>query len=155
MLRILTLVTLLPKVDEIRFTLANENAPDILSLCEMILDSNISDGQVTISGYEFLRKDRCDTIKKAGGGVMLYYRNSLTCQRKKDLEISNIETLWSEVMLPKSKPFLLCTIYRLPNVNSDWIDAFEEELSTAQTTILEIIVMGDLNIDLLKCSNRK
>ena len=86
---------------------------------------------------------------------MLYYRNSLTCQRKKDLEISNIETLWLEVTLPKSKPFLLCTIYRPPNVNSDWIDAFEEELSIAQTTGLKIIVMGDLNIDLLNYSNRK
>ena len=110
---------------------------------------------MTISGYEFLRKDRSDTIEKAGGGVMLYYRNSLTCQRKKDVEISNIETLWSEVTLPKSKPFLLCTIYRPPNVNSDWVDAFAEELSIAQTTSLEIIVMGDLNIDLLNCSNRK
>ena len=96
-----------------------------------------------------------DTIEKAGGSVMLYYRNSLTCQRKKDLEISNNETLWSEVTLPKSKPFLLCTIYRPPNVNSDWIDAFEEELPIAQTTRLEIIVMGDLSIDLLNCSNRK
>ena len=110
---------------------------------------------MAISGYEFLRKDRCDAIEKAGGGVILYYRNSLICQHKKDLEISNTETLWSEVTLPKSNPFLLCTIYRPPNVNSNWIDAFEEELSIAQTTGLEIIVMGDLNIDLLNCSNRK
>ena len=121
----------MPKVDEIRIMLANEHAPDILGLCETFLDSNISDGQVTISGYEFLRRDRCDTIEKDGGGVMLYYRNSLTCQRKKYLEISNIETLWSEVTLPKSKPFILCTIYSPPNVNSDWIDAFQEKLSIA------------------------
>ena len=131
--------------------LANENTPDMLGLYETFLDSNISDGQVAIRGYEFLQKDRCDTIEKAAGGVMLYYRHSLTCQRKKDLEISYTETFWSEVTLPKSKPFLLCTIYRPPNVNSDWIDAFEEEMSIAQTTSLEIIVMGDPNIDLLNC----
>ena len=49
---------LMHKVDEIRFMLANENAPDILGLCETSLDSNISDGQVTISGYKFLRYNR-------------------------------------------------------------------------------------------------
>ena len=81
-------------VDELRIMLANGRGPDILGLCETFLDSNIADGQITISGYEFLRKDRCDTINKAGGGVLLYYRNSLNCKRKTELEISNIETLW-------------------------------------------------------------
>ena len=110
---------------------------------------------MSISGYESIRKDRCDTVDKAGGGLLLYYRNSIACQRKTELEISNMETLWSEATLPNSKPFLLCTVYRPPNVQSDWIDRFEEELSVAQTTGLEIIVMGDFNIDLANCSNRK
>ena len=55
-----------PKVDELRIMLANGRGPDILGLCETFLDSNIADGQITIGGYEFLRKDRCDTINKAG-----------------------------------------------------------------------------------------
>ena len=44
-------------------------------------------------------------------------------------------------------PFLICTAYRPPCTNSEWIDLFEEELSIAQTTDLEIILMGDFNFD--------
>ena len=36
-----------------------------------------------------------------------------------------------------------------------WIDLFEEELSIAQTTGLEMILMGDFNIDLRSCTNHK
>ena len=59
--------------------------------------------------------------------------------------------------LPNSKPFLICTLYRPPTSKSDWIDLFEEELSIAQTTGLEIIliIMGDFNIDLGTDINRK
>lgn len=146
---------IVPKIDELRLMLASEKGPDIFGACETFLDTNISDVQVGINGYEFLRKDRCCTRDKAGGGVILYYRKSLKCKRKAELEISNIETLWSEVSLPKAKPFLICTVYRPPNVHADWIDLFEEELSLAQTTGYEIIIMGDFNIDFINCSNNK
>ena len=72
-----------------------------------------------------------------------------------DIEISNIETLWTEISLPNSKPFLVCTVYRPPHSKSEWIDLFEKELSIAQTTGLEFIIMGDLNIDLSLNTNRK
>ena len=86
---------------------------------------------------------------------MLYFRSSLNCNRKKEIEISNIETLWSEITFPNSKSFLLCTIYRPPNVSCDWIDLFEAELSITQATGLEIILIGDFNINFLNCSNKK
>ena len=54
-----------------------------------------------------------------------------------------------------AKPFLICSAYRPPNVYSDWIDLFEEELSLAQTTGLEFILMGDFNIDINTCMNSK
>lgn len=146
---------LVPKIDEIRIILANEKGPDILGICETFLDAKISDGQVMISGYEFLRKDRCCTIDKNGGGVILYFRNMLNCKRRNEFEISNIETLWTEMVLPNSKPFLLCTLYRPPNAHAEWVDLFEEELSIAQATGLEIILMGDFNFDFLNCSNKK
>ena len=42
-----------------------------------------------------------------------------------------------------------------PNANADWIDLFEQEISLAQTTGLEIIIMGNFNIDYKNCSNKK
>ena len=146
---------LLSKLDEIGIILASENGPDILGVCETFLDSSTPDSLISVADYEFLRKDRGCTINKTGGGVILYYRESINCRRKRELEISNIETLWSEINFPNSKPFLLCTLYRPPNASCDWIDLFEEELSIAQTTGLEIILMGDFNINYSNCSNKK
>ena len=124
-------------------------------MCETFLDSSTPDNLISVTNYEFLRKDRSCTINKAGGGIILYYRDSINCSRKTELEISNIETLWSEITLQNSKLFLLCSIYRPPNAPCDWIDLFEAELSVAQTTGFEIILIGDFNINYLNCSNKK
>ena len=57
--------------------------------------------------------------------------------------------------MPNPKPFLICTAYRPPNATSDWIDKLEAELSVAQSSGLELILMGDINIDYRSCSNTK
>ena len=103
------------------------------------MTASISDDQIAIDDFDILRKDRSDTRNKVGGGVILYTRKSINCRRRHEIETSNIETLWAEITLPNAKPFLICTAYRPPCSNSDWIDLFEEELSIAQTTDLEII----------------
>lgn len=146
---------ILPKIDELRLIMANDKCPDILGLCETFLNPNIMDTQVAIDGYDFIRKDRADTHDKSGGGIMLYFRNSLKCKRRPELEISKIETIWSELELPNAKPFLVCSVYRPPSAHSNWIDLFEEELSIAQATGLEFILMGDFNIDINPCTNNK
>ena len=146
---------LMPKIDELRVTLSCENEPNIFGVCETFLDTDKSDGQVAIGGYDFIRNDRCKTVNQTGGSVILYFRNSLNCRHKPELEISNIETLWSEIALQNSKSILVCTVYRPPNFHSNWIDLFKEELSIAQTTGLEIILMGDFNIDFTNWANRK
>ena len=92
---------------------------------------------------------------KTGGGLIIYFRYSLKCKRRHEYEISKIETFLEEVELPNSNPFLVCSVYRPPNVHSDWIKLSKEELSIAQATGLEIILMGDFNIDLNACTNSK
>ena len=44
--------------------LVNEKGPDIFGACETFLDANVSDDQIAINGFEFLRKDRCVTVDK-------------------------------------------------------------------------------------------
>ena len=135
---------IVPKVDDLRISMAQDNCPDVLGLCETFLSSSVSDNQIALDGFDLIRKDRSDTQTKSGGGIVLYYRQSINCRRMSDIEISNIETLWTEISLPNSKPFLVCTVYRPPHSKSEWIDLFEKELSIAQTTGLEFIIMGDL-----------
>ena len=145
---------ILPKLDELRVLLADKSGPDIFCACETFLEPENSDNQIAIDGYDFFRKDRAVTQNKTGGGLILYFRSSLTCVRQTEFEISKLETVWAEVKLPNAKPLLLCTVYRPPTALSEWVDLFEEELSIVQTTGLEYIVLGDFNIDLLSNMNR-
>ena len=66
---------LLSKLDEIRIILASKTGPDILGLCETFLDSTVPDNLISVSDYAFLRKDRCRTIKKTDGGIVLYFKS--------------------------------------------------------------------------------
>ena len=138
-------------MDELTLTIGTENGPGIIGICETFLDPSVGDSQLSINRFDLHRKDRCETQDKSGGGLLLYFRKSLNCTP--ELEISKIETLWTEVTLTYTKPFLICTLYRPPSATSEWIDLLEEELSVAQTTGLEMIIMGDLNIDFQACSN--
>ena len=144
-----------PKMDELTLTICTENGPDIIGICETFFDSTVGDSQLSINHFDFLRKDRCETQDKTGGGLLLYFRKSLNCKRRQELKISKIEILWTEVTLTNTKPFLICTLYHPPSATSEWIDLLEEELSVAQTTGLETIIMGDVNIDFQACSNNK
>ena len=146
---------LLPKLDELRISMACENGPDVLGICETFLNDDISCNQLTVNGFDHIRKDRSVTQDKSGGGLILYFRNNINCKHRPEFEISNIETIWAEITLPKSKPFLICTAYRPPNATASWIDHLEEELSATQTSGFEIILMGDINIDFRVCSNNK
>lgn len=70
---------IVPKIDELRITLAHEHSPDILGMCETFLTNSISDDQMTVDGFDLLRKDRSDTQNKAGG-IILYYCKSINCK---------------------------------------------------------------------------
>ena len=146
---------ILPKVDELGIIMENNSSPDVPGVCETFLEPHVSDNQVTIDGCEFIRKDRSDTIAKTGGGLLLYMRDTVKCMRRPEFKISKLETIWAEIELPNAKPFLLCTLYRPPSARNVWMDLFEEELSLTQTSGLEVILMGDFNIDLNLCTNTR
>ena len=86
----------LPKMDELTLTIGTENGPNISGICETFLDPSVG-GQFSINHFDLLRKDRCEPQDKSGGGLLLYFRKSLNCKRRPELEISKIETLWTEV----------------------------------------------------------
>ena len=146
---------LVPKLDELRISMTHNQCPDIFDMCETFLTNSVSDEQLKLEGFDLIRKDRSETQNKAGGGIILYFRKSINYKRRCEIEATNIETLWVEISLPNAKPFLICTVYRPPSSNSEWIDQFEEELSIAQATGLEVILMGDFNIDDTVPSNKK
>ena len=54
---------IVPKLDELRITMAHEHCPDIFGMCETFLTSSISDDQMATVGFDLIRKDRSDTQK--------------------------------------------------------------------------------------------
>ena len=105
---------------------------------------------MALDGYNILRKDKVEVLNKSGGGLIMYFRELLNVKRRPEIVIPNLETIWAEITLPNAKP-----VARPPDSLSNWIDLFEEELSAAQASGLEIILMDDFNIDYILCTNRK
>ena len=77
-------------MDEIRIIMANQTCPDILGICETFLEPPILDNQVAIDGFELLRKDRANTKNKTGGGLVLYFRNTIRYKRRvRNIQLRN------------------------------------------------------------------
>ncbi len=74
------------------------NNPDILVLTETWLDNSHADAEITIQGYETLRKDRKPDPNR--GGVCVYIRDSLPAEEitiAEHDEDCNCETLWIKI----------------------------------------------------------
>ena len=126
--------------------LSEKRSVDILGICETFLNSEISDELITADGFNFERRDR---EGKSGGGILVYVSQLLNYKRRPDLE-GEIETVWLEVSLPNSKPILYCSAYRPPSATVAWIDLFTKQIERASCCGNEIIISGDMNINLLQ-----
>ena len=58
-----------------------------------------------------------------------------------------MESVCLEIIKPKSKPFLLNTVYRPPSSNANFMDDLENYLHTLDEQDKELILTGDLNCD--------
>ena len=66
----------------IRLLMANDNCPYVFGLCEPFLNKTTLGNQVAITGFDLIRKDRDETQDKSGGGIILYFRNTLKFKRR-------------------------------------------------------------------------
>ena len=84
-------------------------------------DYTISDHEISVPGYDLVRKDR----HRNGGGVVLYIRDSINFNIRHDLMIDSLELLSVGIFKPKVKSFIINTWYRPPNALFDIFDDFE------------------------------
>ena len=50
---------IVPKIDELRITMAHEHCPDVFGMCEPFWRAlTVSDDQMAIDGFDLIRKDR-------------------------------------------------------------------------------------------------
>ena len=99
---------------------------------------------------------RLDRLRKTGGGVCAYIKDSLKTKPLKDLSgisDSGLHQLWIQIQHKKLKSLLLCVTYRPPStaalcLEQDLMPKYIQALSLGK----DIVLLGDLNCDLL-CDN--
>ena len=145
-LAFLNITSLIKHLDELRVLLV-DSPVDVLAINETRLDSNITDNEVHISGYEIVRRDR-NINGRYGGGVCFYVRSIINVLPRHDLSIDQIENLCIEIRKPSSKPFLVTTWYRPPDSAVDKFQYFETLVGKLDAENVEFYVLGDLNCNL-------
>ena len=117
---------LITHIDQLRILLAHDEI-DILSINETKLNETISDNEVSISGYDIIRRDR---ITNCGGGVCFYVKSSINFTIFPCLEIQK----------PRSKPFVVATWYRPPDSPIGIFSPFETLLGKLDSENIEYIL---------------
>ena len=123
---------------------------DVLAVNETKLDSTVIDGLVLVTGYHIERNDR---KYNCGGGVALYIRNNINYVVRKDIVPPNLEIQAVEISKPKVKPFVIVTWYRPPDSKVELFAEFEQFLEAVDSEEKEILLAGDINIDLAVTSS--
>ena len=133
--------SLLPKLDELRL-LASNTKVAVIGITESWLDASVTDAEVEIPGYLIVRHDR----NRTGGGVCLYIRSDIAFNPKNDIG-ADLETVWAELYLPKTKPILVGVCYRPPK-QMDFFSLLEQScLNCNNFSNSECIILGDFNTD--------
>ena len=126
-----------------------DNQFSLIGISETKLNEN-SICNVDIPNYIFLRHDS----PTSAGGVGLYIHNSIKFlpRNNLDLRIDNCENLWVEIELSRGqKNIIVGLIYRHPNADiSQFSDALSTTLDEISNENKQVIILGDINIDLIK-----
>ncbi|XP_052224879.1 uncharacterized protein LOC127840502 [Dreissena polymorpha] len=134
--------SLLPKLHEID-SLAKKSRAAIISISETWLDSSVPDSEISIENYCIERRDR----NRHGGGVCIFIRKDLSYNSRDDLKREDLEAIFIELFLPKTKPILCGCLYRPPTQQNFY--TILDELCSSDTHFLEheTILLGDFNTD--------
>ena len=148
------------KLDDVNDML-DRAKPDMLVLTETWLDSSHHKGYLNFKGYKHLRKDRSQEVKQkykkvGGGGVAVIYRSNLVVKTLTDLNRKDDEVFWIRTKI-RNKNYVIGTVYR-PEY-SDLLEgeccSLEKHIQNALQRSPNVVILGDLNVDLLQPSCEK
>lgn len=141
--------SLLPSIDDVRGILADLEL-DFLGVSETWLSVDIPASQLKINGFDFYRVDRYDR----GGGVGFYVKHNYQANVLNIKEVDEmVEQIWATIKI-NSVVLGIGVIYRPPRFNAiQSLNILESSVSDIIPLCDELLVMGDLNINLLKQNN--
>ena len=114
----LNINSLLSKIDELR-EIARKRRATVIGITESKLDGSVLDGEINIDGYELVTSD----WNRHGGGVACYIRSDISFNVRGDFS-SEIENIFLDILLPKTKPILIGILYRPPD-QSRFLDNYQ------------------------------
>ncbi|XP_050392237.1 uncharacterized protein LOC126810913 [Patella vulgata] len=136
------------KLDELKELIRNF---DIFGFSETHLNASVNDEYISIPGFHApFCKDGCSN---SSSGTLLYVRDTLNCIRRNNLEHPDIESIWLEIKLKNTTLIFLCCVYRNPASRCNWLENFKQMIELPWNSGSEIIMFGDLNIDILNHNN--
>ena len=139
--------SLFNKMSEFRI-LAKNSRSAVIGVSETWLDSSHTDSSISIDGYTVIRRDR----DGHAGGVCLYIREDIPYRTRLDLCNNDLEDLWVEILLPKSKPIYVCVCYRNEQ-NKNLLKSLETSISNLRCDC-DFLVLGDFNICLINSKSK-
>ena len=136
------------KIDQLKLLLQPEqNLVHILGISETKLNPVHPDAPFDIDGYQ--KPFRRDHTENAGGGLLVYVKEGVFCDRRLDLEHQMLECIWLEIKPINSKSYLVGNIYRPPNSSVQWNEFFEDCIEKVLQEEKEMYLLGDINRDQL------
>ena len=115
--------------------------PSCICITETWLDGSVFDSEIHIDNYSVRRKDR----NRYGGGVCLYIRSGLAFNGRDEILHGELEAVWIELTLPKTKPIVYGVGYRPPNQSNFYDLSADVCLSSADIQERESLVLSDFN----------
>ena len=140
------------KLDDVSVLLHNNDKHiHVLGISESRLTKVIPDEQFSMNNYTLLRSDVVSNSvhRMARVGLAVYIHHDISFKRRSDLEHPQIECIWPKIN-DRNSSYLVGQIYRHPESNSSWFEAFTDMMDNVSMQNMNIILLGDLNINMLQ-----
>jgi exonuclease III len=132
------------KRDELQLLL-REKKVDVLGLTESWTHDGISDAEISFSGYRMFRKDRSNSAKTRGGGVLLYVKEEFTAQDlTRELDSEN-ESLWIKIGTKESESVVIGICYRSPSAEKKESESLYRSIHNYTSNNSTCLILGDFN----------
>lgn len=137
--------SILSKINEI-WDILLSNKYHIIGFTESWLNTDVTDDMIAVTDYNCFRSDRATR----GGGICIFVKKYLSCKFIDIISNDLFEQLWLSINCNKSK-LAVGIIYRPPKKSKkEFIDKFEDVISSISLEYSNIACLGDFNINLLE-----
>ena len=119
----------------------SSNAANI-GVSESKLDESVLQSEIQINNYDLLSRDR----NRNDGGVACYIRSDISYIQKQHFP-EEIENIFFEILLPKTKLIVVWIIYSLPTENY-FREILNKNFPSIDTDTKETYILGDFNINI-------